>query len=151
MKHFVCAACPASIGAPSSRISVRVYYEDTDAAGIVYYANYFRFIERGRTEFLRALGHDQNALLHEGIAFAVRSAGAEFLKPAKLDDLLTVETAVASLGRAQVTFVQRILRDNELLLDAKIRVACIDPTRGWPVAMPRALYEQLSALPGPAQ
>ncbi len=130
---------------------IRVYYEDTDAAGIVYYANYFRFIERGRTELLRTLGHDQNILMKEGTAFAVRSASAEFLKPAKLDDLLTVETAVAALGRAQVTFAQRILRDNELLLDAKIRVACIDPARGRPMPMPRALHEQLSALLGPSQ
>lgn len=126
--------------------AVRVYYEDTDAAGIVYYANYFRFLERGRTELLRTLGHDQNALIQEGIAFAVRSANAEFLKPAKLDDLLLVETTIAALGRAQVTFAQRILRDGELLLDAKIRVACIDPLRGRPIPMPRALHQQLSAL-----
>ena len=131
-----------------SNHSLRVYYEDTDAAGIVYYANYLRFIERGRTELLRTLGHDQNALMKEGIAFAVRSANVEFLKPARLDDLLTVETSIASLGRAQVTFAQRILRDNELLLDAKIRVACIDPARGRPIPMPRALHQQLSALPG---
>ena len=133
------------------QIDVRVYYEDTDAAGIVYYANYFRFLERGRTEFLRTLGHDQHALMQEGIAFAVRSVSAEFLKPAKLDDLLTIETAVAKLGRAQVSFAQRILRDNELLLDAKIRVACIDPARGRPMPMPRVLHQQFSALPGPSQ
>jgi acyl-CoA thioester hydrolase len=132
-------------------VTVRIYYEDTDAAGIVYYANYFRFLERGRTELLRTLGHDQNALMKDGIAFAVRSASAEFLKPARLDDLLTVVTAVASLGRAQVTFAQRILRDKELLLDAKIRVACIDPARGKPMPMPRVLHEQLSALLGPSQ
>jgi acyl-CoA thioester hydrolase len=133
------------------QIGVRVYYEDTDAAGIVYYANYLRFLERGRTEFLRSLGHDQHALMKEGIAFAVRSVSAEFLKPAKLDDLLTVKTTVASLGRAQVTFTQRILCGEELLLDAKIRVACIDPARGRPIPMPRAIHDQLSALPGPAQ
>ena len=127
-------------------LQVRVYYEDTDAAGIVYYANYFRFLERGRTELLRSLGHDQNALMKEGIAFAVRSASTEFLKPAKLDDLLTVETTIASLGRAQVYFAQRVLRDMELLLDARVRVACIDPVRGKPLPMPRALYQQLSAL-----
>lgn len=135
----------------TTRIDVRVYYEDTDAAGIVYYANYFRFIERGRTELLRTLGHDQSMLMQEGIAFAVRSASAEFLKPARLDDLLTVETGIASLGRAQVTFAQRILRDKELLLDARIRVACIDPERGRPIPMPRALHEQFSDLSGPSQ
>ena len=127
-------------------LPLRVYYEDTDAAGIVYYANYFRFIERGRTEFLRALGHDQNILMRQGIAFAVRSVSAEFLKPAKLDDLLTVETAVASLGRAQLTFAQRVLRDTEVLLDAKIRVVCIDPGRGKAIPMPRLIRDQLAAL-----
>ncbi len=132
-------------------LSVRVYYEDTDAAGIVYYANYLRFIERGRTEFLRAQGHDQNVLMSQGIAFAVRAIEAEFLKPARLDDLLTVETGIASLGRAQVVFVQRILRDTELLLDAKIRVACIDPVRGKPIAMPRPIHEQLASLMKAAQ
>ena len=141
MKH-----CPSN--APIHRLTLRVYYEDTDAAGIVYYANYLRFIERGRTELLRTLGHDQNALMKEGIAFAVRSANVEFLKPARLDDLLTVETGIASLGRAQVTFAQRIRRGHELLLDAKIRVACIDPVRGKPIPMPRILHQQLSALPG---
>ena len=142
-----------SIGSngPGPTISIRVYYEDTDAAGIVYYANYLRFIERGRTEFLRALGHDQSQLMSEGTAFAVRSVSAEFLKPAKLDDLLVVETAIASLGRAQVVFAQRVLRDREMLLDAKIRVACIDPARGKPIPMPRAIHEQLSAMSGPAQ
>jgi acyl-CoA thioester hydrolase len=85
-------------------------------------------------------------MMQEGIAFAVRSASAEFLKPAKLDDLLAVETSIASLGRAQVTFAQRILRDQELLLDAKIRVVCIDPLRGKAIPMPRNLHEQLSAL-----
>jgi acyl-CoA thioester hydrolase len=134
-----------------SAIQLRVYYEDTDAAGIVYYANYLRFIERGRTEFLRSLGHDQNVLMKEGIAFAVRSIEAEYLKPARLDDLLTVETGIAALGRAQLTFAQRILRGHELLLDAKIRVACIDPAAGRPIRMPRALHEQLSALPGLSQ
>ncbi|MCE9568495.1 MAG: tol-pal system-associated acyl-CoA thioesterase [Rhodocyclales bacterium] len=132
-------------------ISMRVYYEDTDAAGIVYYANYLRFLERGRTELLRTLGHDQNVLMKEGIAFAVRSVNAEFLKPARLDDLLTVETTIAAMGRAQATFAQRILRGSELLLDAKIRVACIDPARGKPMPMPLTIHEQLSALPGPSQ
>ena len=130
---------------------LRVYYEDTDAAGIVYYANYLRFIERGRTEFLRSLGHDQHRLMQEGVAFAVRSIEAEYLKPAKLDDLLTVETRIVALGRAQLTFSQRILRRHELLLDAKIRTACIDPAVGRPLRMPRALHDQLSALPGLSQ
>lgn len=129
-----------------STLSIRIYYEDTDTAGIVYYANYLRFLERGRTEFLRSLGHSQHQLMQEGIAFAVRSVNAEYLKPARLDDLLDVVTTVESLGRAQLTFAQRILRDRELLLDAKIRVACIDPAAGRPMAMPRHIHQQFAAL-----
>jgi acyl-CoA thioester hydrolase len=132
-------------------ISLRVYYEDTDAAGIVYYANYLRFIERGRTEFLRALGHDQHRLMAEGVAFAVRSVQAEYLKPARLDDLLTVDTTIAELGRAQLVFAQRIRRGDELLLDAKIRIACIDPGRGKPIPMPRPIHAQLATLSKAAQ
>jgi acyl-CoA thioester hydrolase len=142
---------PRSERRTSPRLEVRVYYEDTDAAGIVYYANYLRFLERGRTELLRTLGHDQNALMQDGIAFAVRSATMEFLKPARLDDVLEVETTVAAVGHAQVSFAQRILRDTELLLDAKIRVACIDPARGRPIPMPRAIHRQFSALLGLSQ
>ena len=136
---------------PLGEITLRVYYEDTDAAGIVYNANYLRFIERGRTEFLRELGHDQNLLMKEGVAFAVRSVQAEYLKPARLDDLLTVQTSIAELGRAQLVFQQRIRRDEELLLDAKIRIACIDPARGKPIPMPRAIHAQLATLSKAAQ
>lgn len=127
-------------------LPLRVYYEDTDTAGIVYYANYLRFLERGRTECLREMGHGQHRLMQEGVAFAVRSVSAEYLKPAKLDDALTVETRVESLGRAQLVFDQRIRRAGVLLLDAKIRVACIDPVLGKPKAMPRPIHEQFAAL-----
>lgn len=131
---------------PVERLQLRVYYEDTDAAGIVYYANYLRFIERGRTEWLRTLGHDQSVLMKENLAFAVRAVSAEFLRPATLDDLLTIETGVASASGAQMVFVQRILRGNELLLDARVRIACIDPVRRKPVRIPDAIQEQLAAL-----
>ena len=133
------------------RASFRVYYEDTDAAGIVYYANYLRFMERGRTEFLRAFGHSQRDLMHKGFVFVVHSVRAEYLKPGKLDDLVTVETAVAALGRAQITFSQRILRDEELLLDAEVCLACIDPKSGKPIRMPHALLRELSAPTEPSQ
>jgi len=127
-------------------LSFRVYYEDTDAAGIVYYANYLRFLERGRTELLRSLGHEQSALATRHIAFAVRSVQAEYLKPAKLDDQIVVETAVESVGRAQMVFVQQVMRGTERLLDARIRIACMDPARGKPVPMPHDIYQQLKAL-----
>lgn len=123
-----------------------MYYEDTDAAGIVYYANYLRLMERGRTEFLRALGYGQRQLMEKGVVFVVHSVAAEYLKPARLDDLLTVETTIATLGGAQVGFGQRILRDQELLVDARIGLACVDPASGRPMRMPHALSRQLSAL-----
>ncbi len=132
-------------------IPIRIYYEDTDAAGIVYYANYLRFLERGRTEFLRTLGHDQNELMKKGIAFAVRSVSAEFLKPAVLDDQLSIETGVASVSGAQVVFLQRVFRGNELLLDARVRIACIDPVRRKPVRIPSAIQEQIAAMLEPAR
>lgn len=135
--------------APAShrhRMGIRVYYEDTDAGGVVYYANYLRFLERARTEWLRALGFEQSALLADGFAFAVRTAAVEFLKPARLDDELMVVSAVESLGRAQVVFHQRVLRGEETLIDAKIRVACLDPVRGRAAAMPKDIHEKFEAL-----
>ncbi|MCK9990027.1 MAG: tol-pal system-associated acyl-CoA thioesterase [Rugosibacter sp.] len=131
-------------------IPIRIYYEDTDTAGIVYYANYLRFLERGRTELLRSLGIQQSALAARRIAFAVRSVNAEYLKPAKLDDLLVVETRVADVGRAQVMFNQQVKRNASingiLLLEAQVRVACIDPVLGKPIAMPQEIHQQFTAL-----
>jgi acyl-CoA thioester hydrolase len=131
----------------SQLLVARVYYEDTDAGGVVYYANYLKFLERGRTEYLRTLGWQQQALLAEtGLAFAVRALNAEYLKPARLDDQLEIETRVAELGRAQVTFAQSIRRGETTLLTATVRVACLDLARGKPAAMPRQLHAQLEAL-----
>ena len=114
---------------PSSILSIRVYYEDTDAAGIVYYANYLRFLERGRTEYLRSMGHDQHELMRQGVAFAVRSMNAEFLKPAKLDDMLTVDTAIESLGRAQLVFASVFVAMTN---------CCLMRKYGLPALIPRA-------------
>ena len=131
----------------AARFSVRVYYEDTDAAGVVYYANYLKFIERGRTELLRSAGFEQNHLAGEyGIAFAVRSFSAEYLMPARLDDQLEVFTKVESLGRAQMTFVQSVVRAEETLFTAQVRIACFDPVRGKAKAMPKHIYESFLAL-----
>ncbi len=135
---------------PLLSIPIRVYYEDTDTAGIVYYANYLRFLERGRTELLRSLGIEQSALVTRRIAFAVRSVNAEYLKPAKLDDLLVVETQVASVGRAQVMFYQAVKRTDAtqetLLLEAQVRVACIDPALGKPIAIQQEIQQQFTTL-----
>ncbi len=128
----------------SQCINARVYYEDTDAGGVVYYANYLKYLERGRTEFLRALGFEQRQLANAtGLAFAVRSLAAEYLKPARLDDELCIETAVEELGRAQVTFAQSIRRGEETLLTARVRVACIDLAKGRPAPLPKPIHAKL--------
>jgi acyl-CoA thioester hydrolase len=128
-------------------LPVRVYYEDTDAGGVVYYANYLRFLERARTELLRTLGFGQARLASDaGIAFAVRSLTVEFLKPARLDDQLEIATRIESLGRAQALFQQRIERDGETLLTATVRLACLDLQRGRAAAMPEDIYEELKKL-----
>ena len=133
----------------SGKVTFRIYYEDTDAGGVVYYANYLRFLERARTEMLRGLGFEQARMLQESrIAFAVRSLSVEYLKPARLDDLVEVTSTVRELGRAQVVFQQQIARQGEMLLDAQVRVACIDPVRGKAVAMPKDIYEAFKALIG---
>lgn len=126
---------------------LRIYYEDTDSGGVVYYANYLKYLERARTEALRSLGYQQQQLLEEtGLAFAVRSISAEYLKPARLDDLLQIETTIHDLGRAQVTFAQSILRGDEVLLTATVRVACLVLAKGKPAAMPKELFELFKTL-----
>jgi acyl-CoA thioester hydrolase len=128
-------------------MQVRVYYEDTDSGGVVYYANYLKYLERARTELLRGLGFEQQRLADEtGLAFAVRSFSAEYLRPARLDDLLEVVTAVEALGRAQVTFAQSIRRGEETLLTAAVRVACLDLAKGRATAMPPDIHRQLATL-----
>ena len=117
------------------------------SGGVVYYANYLKFLERARTEALRSLGVQQQQLLEEtGLAFAVRSVAAEYLKPARLDDLLQIETSIQDLGRAQVTFAQSIRRGDETLLTATVRVACLVLAKGKPAAMPRELHEKFKSL-----
>ena len=130
---------PLSLG----QLPVRVYYEDTDAGGLVYYANYLRFIERGRTEFLRSLGFSQENIAREtGLAFAVRSVNADYLLPAKLDDELLVTSRIESLGRAQVVFAQQVLRGEAVLMTASVRVVCLDTRRHKAAAMPRDIHEK---------
>lgn len=129
------------------RMDIRIYYEDTDAGGVVYYAGYLRFLERARTEWLRALGFEQAQLARDtGIAFAVRSLQVEYLKPARLDDLVEVRSRIAELRRAQVVFHQSIERDGELLVDATVRVACLDLAKGKAAPMPKEIFEKLRAL-----
>ena len=124
-------------------MQIRVYYEDTDFSGIVYHANYLRFMERGRTNHLRLLGADHRALFAEaaqeapGFAFVVRSMRIEFLKSARMDDVLDVVTVAQEVKGASITLHQQILRGNELLVEAHVRVAFVSNGRARPI--PHAL------------
>jgi acyl-CoA thioester hydrolase len=106
--------------------SLRVYYEDTDLAGIVYYANYLRFIERGRSEWVRSLGIDQARLRADpGIVFAVRRIEADYLSPAKFDDVLTVQTRPTGCTRARIILDQQVLRGDQCLFTATVTLVCL--------------------------
>ncbi|MGL5298523.1 MAG: tol-pal system-associated acyl-CoA thioesterase, partial [Plesiomonas sp.] len=127
----------------SSKVSqwpVRVYYEDTDAGGVVYHARYVAFFERARTEMLRSLGQQQQTLLQHNVAFVVRRMTVDYRSPARLDDLLSVETEISSFRGASVTFNQRIIhQDGRVLCTAEVLVACIDLAKMKPVALPAEL------------
>ena len=108
-------------------LTLRVYYEDTDAGGIVYHAAYLRFAERGRTEFVRKLGIDQQQLRAEtGLGFVVTSLTIDYLKPAFLDDNLTITTEIERIRPASVNFKQTVARESQILAHLKVRVACLD-------------------------
>jgi acyl-CoA thioester hydrolase len=126
--------------------SVRVYYEDTDAGGIVYYANYLKFFERARTEWLRSLGiHQQDLLTTQAAAFVVRSATVEYLGAARLDDELTLRLSVEKLGGASVQFAQQALRGEVLLATANVKVGCVDPTTMRPRSIPDTAADKMRA------
>lgn len=109
---------------PPHLFPVRIYYEDTDFSGVVYHASYLRFLERGRTEFLRDVGiHQHAAHAGAGFGFAVRAMEIEFRKPARMDDLVSVETVLAKLGGASAVMLQRVLRGAEVLVAARVKVA----------------------------
>ena len=119
-------------------LTLRVYYEDTDLAGHVYYANYLRFIERGRTEWARSLGLDQGAMRAAGTVFAVRRVEADFLSPARFDDLLEVTTEVEAATGARVTLSQEVRRDGVALFRARVTLVAMGAD-GRPRRMPPAL------------
>jgi acyl-CoA thioester hydrolase len=126
--------------------TVRIYYEDTDAGGIVYYANYLKFFERARTEWLRALGiHQQQLLDGEGAAFVVRSATVEYLAAARLDDELSLRLQVDKLGRASVQFAQQAWRGDTLLATANVKVGCVDAASMRPRAVPEVAAAKMRA------
>ena len=131
---------------------VRVYWEDTDAGGVVYHAQYLAFLERARSEWMRALGRGQDAMRrghdgHEhGLVFAVRAMQVDFRLPARLDDALAVSVALRECRRASLVIAQEIRRDGELLLDATVRIASLDAAGFKPRAIPVELHDQLKAL-----
>jgi len=128
---------------------VRVYYEDTDFSGVVYHASYLRFMERGRTNYLRLLGADQRALFEEvakeapGFAFVVRSMTIDFRKPARMDDVLEIVTVPLEVKGASIVLHQRVSRDDELLVEATVQVAFVSDGRARPI--PRALRDAMKA------
>jgi acyl-CoA thioester hydrolase len=124
---------------------VRVYYEDTDAGGVVYYANYLRYLERARTEMLRALGFEQDKLARDhNIIFIVRKVTIDYLKPAIFNEELTVNARIAGLRKASMLFEQTILnKQNDLLCQAEIMIACINNKTMKPVSIPAFIFSEL--------
>jgi len=130
---------------------IRVYYEDTDAGGVVYYANYLAYMERARTEWLRTLGFDNSGLAQDpGVVFAVRRVALDYLRPARLDDELRVSARVAQVGRASLTFDQEILLDGQVLCRGTVKLACVDTRRFRPAALPRQLLDKIDTENQPA-
>jgi len=128
------------VGGVTGQTPVRIYFEDTDVGGIVYYANYLRYAERARSELLREVGVESSDLMAEHrLALAVRRCLVNYLKPAKLDDLLMVDTAVVRVGGASIELRQRIYRNDEMLVDMEIKLAGLDLDTGRPRALPQIL------------
>ena len=130
-------------------LPVRIYYEDTDFSGFVYHASYLRFMERGRSDFLRLLGVEQGALFAEaaaeapGLAFVVRSMRIDFLKPARIDEVVEVRTEPKEVAGASITLLQRVVRGDEVLVEAEVQVACV--SGGKAQRIPAALRKAMSA------
>jgi acyl-CoA thioester hydrolase len=139
------------------RFDVRVYWEDTDAGGVVFYANYLKFFERARTEWLRSLGHQQEAMrLETGVVFIVTDTAVRYLRPARLDDLLGVTVEVQHAGRAQMTIAQQAWRrtaaGDELAAEGTIRIGCVDAGTFRPQRIPNSIaltfLDSVKKLPG---
>jgi len=123
---------------------IRIYYEDTDAGGVVYYANYLKFMERARTEWLRNLGFEQDELRNnDGVIFAVRSVQVDYFLPAKFNDELRVSSKVIRKGKASISIEQEILRSSDILCKGVIKVATLDDNSFKPRAMPKNLYSAI--------
>jgi acyl-CoA thioester hydrolase len=134
------------------RFELRVYWEDTDAGGVVFYANYLKFFERARTEWLRSLGHQQERMRTEtGVVFVVTDTAVRYLRPARLDDLLAVTVDVKQAGRAQMTIVQQAWRvspqgDDALLAEGTIRIGCVDAGTFRPQRIPNSVAGAFTSM-----
>ncbi len=122
---------------------VRVYFQDTDAGGVVYHASYVNFMERSRTEWLRTFGYSNAGLMKElGVVFVVRSLKLDYLKPALLDDLVTVTSQIKEVGRSRVSIFQTVTREKELLVEGEVHLVCVDVKTFKPVSVPDVLRKQ---------
>jgi acyl-CoA thioester hydrolase len=131
---------------PAFSMPIRVYHQDTDAGGVVHHANYLKFMERARSEWLREIGFSQNELAARmGIVFAVCTIKMDFVKPARLDDRVQVTLSVARRGSASLTLDQEIWLETELLCRAEIKVACLDASKFTPVVIPDPIVSRLDA------
>jgi acyl-CoA thioester hydrolase len=125
-------------------LPVRVYFQDTDAGGVVYHANYLNFMERARTEWLRTYGHSNAGLMKEfGMVFVMRSVKLDYLKPALLDDVLDVTAQIKDIGRSRLTLLQTVRRGDELLTEAEVHLVCVSLESFKPVSVPEILRKQL--------
>ncbi len=125
---------------------VRVYYEDTDAGGVVFYANHLKFFERARTEMLRAMGYEQDELIaSEGIIFVVRSVQVDYLSPARFNEQLQVSAKVSQAKKVSLTFEQTITRGDEVICKGIVQIACLDAQTMRPKAIPETLFSALRA------
>jgi len=124
---------------------LRVYYEDTDAAGVVYYANYLKFFERARTEWLRAAGFEQTALRDEyGVVFVVRALAVEYALPAQFDDALAVSVTVNAVRGSVIELAQTVCRDGVALVTAAVKIVCVNTPSFKPVRIPQSIVEKLA-------
>ncbi|OAI19088.1 4-hydroxybenzoyl-CoA thioesterase [Methylomonas koyamae] len=124
---------------------VRVYYEDTDAGGVVFYANYLKFFERARTEFLRSYGFEQDVLMAEqGVIFVVRSVKIDYLRPARFNEQLAVSAKVIEIKKTSLTFEQAVTRQEQILCTGEVRIACLDAQTMKPKPIPSVILEQLN-------
>ncbi len=127
------------------KFELRVYYEDTDAGGIVYYANYLKFFERARTEWLRKVDIHQSFFLEQNLGFVVRKVEMDNLASAKLDDVLTVVSQISEIKRASLKFQQQIIKNQQVICTAEIRIACVNLQRAKPCSIPESILGALKS------